>query len=192
MGRRTRSTLPLSKELLQPEIADPPTVSSEINHRKIAAKTQYDKHTQAPLMPLPLGSHVYAKPRPSQRGSPWIYGEIINSKTPRSYNINTGNFVLRRNRAQLRPAAPPQRNTKPPPPLPLTQPSVPATPGHHPTQPLPAIPPQDERPVTSPPTQPHQQEQQNCDTPVVTVNQPTTRSGRVVRLPQKYKDFVLS
>ena len=93
MGRRTRSTLPLSKELLQPEIADPPTVSSEINHRKIAAKTQYDKHTQAPLMPLPLGSHVYAKPRPSQRGSPWIYGEIINSKTPRSYNINTGNFV---------------------------------------------------------------------------------------------------
>ena len=62
MGRRTRSTIPLSEELLRPEIADPPTVSSEINNRKIAAKTQYDKHTQAPLTPLPLGSHVYAKP----------------------------------------------------------------------------------------------------------------------------------
>ena len=29
-------------------------------------------------------------------------------------------------------------------------------------------------------------------TPVVHVNQQTTRSGQVVRLPQKYKDFVLS
>ena len=56
------------------------------------------------LMPLPLGSHVYAKPRPSQRGSPWIYGQIIDSTTPRSYSINTGNFVLRCNRAQLHPA----------------------------------------------------------------------------------------
>ena len=45
MSRRTRSTRPLSEELLRPEIPDPPTVSSEINHCKIAAKTQYDKHT---------------------------------------------------------------------------------------------------------------------------------------------------
>ena len=56
MGRRTHSTMPLSEELLRPEIADPPTDSSEINSRKIASKAQYDKHTQAPLMPLPLGS----------------------------------------------------------------------------------------------------------------------------------------
>lgn len=45
MSRRTRSTRPLSEELLRPEIPDPPTVSSEINHCKIAAETQYDKHT---------------------------------------------------------------------------------------------------------------------------------------------------
>ena len=32
MGRRTLSTLPLSEELLRPAIADPPIVSSEINH----------------------------------------------------------------------------------------------------------------------------------------------------------------
>ena len=70
MGRCTRSTIPLSEQLLQPEIADPPTVSSEINRRKIASKAHYDKHAQAPLMPLPLGSHVYAKPRPSQWGEP--------------------------------------------------------------------------------------------------------------------------
>lgn len=45
MSRRTRSTWLLSEELLRPEIPDPPTVSSEINHCKIAAETQYDKHT---------------------------------------------------------------------------------------------------------------------------------------------------
>ena len=82
MSRCTRSTRPLSEELLRPEIPDPPTVSSEINHRKIAAETQYDKHTQAPLMPIPLGSRVYAKPRPSQLGSPWIYGQIIDVQPP--------------------------------------------------------------------------------------------------------------
>ena len=72
------------------------------------------------------------------------------------------------------------------------QPSVPATPGHKPAQPLPAAPLQIERTVTPPPTQPQQQEQQISETPVVHVNQQTTRSGRVARLPQKYKDFVLS
>ena len=50
----------------------------------------------------------------------------------------------------------------------------------------------DERPITPPPTQPQQQEQQISETPVVHVNRKTTRSGQVVRLPQKYKDFVLS
>ena len=54
MGRRTRSTIPLSEQLLQPEIADPPTVSSEINRRKIASKAQYDKHAQALGEPLDL------------------------------------------------------------------------------------------------------------------------------------------
>lgn len=136
-------------------------------------------------MSLPLGSHVYAKPRPSQRGSPWIYGQIIDSTTPRSCSINTGNFVLRRNRAQLRPAAPPERTPRQPLPLPLMQPSVPATPGLKPAQPLPAVPLQIGRPITPPPTQPQRQEQQISETPVVHVNQQITRSGRVVRLPQK-------
>ena len=86
----------------------------------------------------------------------------------------------------------PEHAPKQPLPLPLMQPSVPATPGHKPAQPLPAAPLQIERTVTPPPTQPQQQEQQISETPVVHVNQQTTRSGRVARLPQKYKDFVLS
>ena len=86
----------------------------------------------------------------------------------------------------------PEHAPKQPLPLLLMQPSVPATPGHKPAQPLPAAPLQIERTVTPPPNQPQQQEQQISETPVVHVNQQTTKSGRVVRLPQKYKDFVLS
>ena len=192
MGRRTRSTIPLSEQLLRPEIADPPTVSSEINRRKIASKAQYDKHAQPPLMPLPLGSYVYAKPRPSQRGNPWIYGQIINSTAPRSYSIDMGNSVLRRNRAQLRPAAPPKRTAMHPPPLPLMQPSVPAPPECPPAQPQPAIPPQLDRPTSPPPPQLHPQGQQISDPPPVHDHQQITRSGRIVRPPQRFKDFVPS
>ena len=108
MGRRTRSTLPLSEDLLKPEPADPLTISSEITLRREASKAQYDKYVHSPLMPLPLGSHAYAKSRPSQQGAPWLYGRVIDNPSPRSYNIDTGNVILRRNRAQLRPAAPPR------------------------------------------------------------------------------------
>ena len=112
MGRRTRSTLPLSEDQLKPEPADPLTVCSEITLRRKASKAQYDKYAQPPLMPLPLGSQAYAKPRPSQRGAPWLYGRVIDNPSPRSYNIDTGNVILRRNRAQLRPAAPPTFPTR--------------------------------------------------------------------------------
>ena len=181
MGRHTCSTLPLSEELPRPAIADPPTVFSEINHRKIASKAHYDKHSQAPLKPLPRGSYVYAKPRPSQRGNPWIYGQITDSTAPRSYNINTGNFILRRNRAQLRPATPPEHTSTQPLNLPLMQPSIPAPPESQPTQQPPAATLHIERPITTPPTQQQQQDSQTSETPAVHDHQQVTKSGWVVR-----------
>ena len=128
MGRRTLSTLPLSAELLKPEPPDPWTVCSEITCRKEASKPQYDKHARSSLLPVPLGSHVYAKPRPSQRGTPWIYGQVVDNPSPSSYSVDTGDFVLRRNRTQLQPAAPPQNNLQQPPALPIPQPSPLGTP----------------------------------------------------------------
>ena len=107
MGRRTRSTL-LPEDQLKPSSADPAIVMTEINHRREASKIQYDKSAQAPLNPLPVGSYTYAKQRPPQRGALWAYGKVIDTPAPRSYTIHTGTQVLRRNRAQLRPAAGPQ------------------------------------------------------------------------------------
>ena len=143
-------------------------------------------------MPLPRGSYLYAKPRPSQRGNPWIYGQTIDSTAPRSYNINTGNFVLHRNWAQLRPAARPVHTCTQPLNLPLIQPSIPAPPESQPTQQLPAVTLQIELPITPPLTQPQQQDSQTSKTPVVHDHQQVTRSGRVIRPPQTFKDFVSS
>lgn len=112
MARRTRSTLPLSAELLKPYPPDPWTASRSLPTRKPLKPSK--KSTRDPpschchLVPI----YVHVKPRPSQRGTPWIYGQVVDNQSPRSYNVDTGNLVLRcnRNRTQLRPAAPLQNN----------------------------------------------------------------------------------
>ena len=202
MGRRTRSTLPLSADLLKPEPADPLTVSTEIRLRREASKAQYDKHAQAPLLPLPVGSHAYARPRPSHRGTPWLYGQVISSPTPRSYNIDTGSLVLRRNRAQLRPATAPQNIPRWI--LPPSQPLLADPPAnasnavlHKPDQPPPAAPLQAEGPIEcliDPGPQQHEQQTNTSPRrgdPQTPGTQQTTRSGRLIRKPKKFEDFSL-
>ena len=202
MGRRTRSTLPLSADLLKPEPADPLTVSTEIRLRREASKAQYDKHAQAPLLPLPVGSHAYARPRPSHRGTPWLYGQVISSPTPRSYNIDTGSLVLRRNRAQLRPGTAPQnipRWISPPSQPLLADPPAIASNAvlHKPDQPPPAAPLQAEGPIEcliDPGPQQHEQQTNTSPRkgdPQTPGTQQTTRPGRLIRKPKKFEDFSL-
>ena len=129
MGRRTRSTPPLSEDFLRPAPADPSTVYSEITLRKETSKAHYDKQAQPPLMPLPLGSHALTQNLGDLNRRPLGFMvRVVSNPSPRSHKIDTGNHILRRNRAQLRPASPP-RNTLPrSPPLPSAQFSLPATP----------------------------------------------------------------
>lgn len=173
---------------------------AEISSRKEASKTQYDKHVNTNLPPLPLGSHAYAKPRPSQRGAPWIYGQIIDNPSPRPYSLDTGNLVLRRNRTQLRPAAPPLHNLQQPPALPITQPSFlgPPTTSRD-LQELgqpPAAFTQTECQPSQPLTTPEQQGTEVGAVPPEaavppSTTQQTTRSGRPIRKPRKFEDYTL-
>ena len=86
MGRCTPSTLPTYQDLLKPEAPDPLIVYTEISCCKEASKTQYDKNVNTDQPPLPLGSHVYTKPRPSRPagggGGTRIYGHIIRHGKP--------------------------------------------------------------------------------------------------------------
>ena len=88
--------------------------------------------------------------------------------------------------------APPERAPVQPPPLPLMQPSVPAPPECPSTQQQPTIPPQLDRPTTPPPPQLQPQGQQISDPLPTHDTQQITRSERVVRPPQRFKDFVPS
>ncbi|KAK2561949.1 hypothetical protein P5673_015370, partial [Acropora cervicornis] len=68
---------------------------------KSRQKKAYDKHAGPPLPKLPPGSYVYAKPPPTSSAKAWIPGEIVGPAGPRSYLIQTGTSLIRRNRVQL-------------------------------------------------------------------------------------------
>ncbi|CAB3998603.1 Transposon Tf2-6 poly [Paramuricea clavata] len=107
IGRRTCSSLPLCGERLLPDSPDPRTVTQEITNHRAASKATYDKTVQSSQPSLPMGSYAYAKPRPTLCGQPWTYGRIVSSPSPRSYNIDTGSHIIRRNRTQIRPTTAP-------------------------------------------------------------------------------------
>ena len=121
-GRRTRTTLPTTDQLLIPEAVNIHTVMQDIKNKRSISKEQYDKTAGSELQPVKIGDHVYVKPPPAQRGKPWIYGQVIANEGPRSYTVSTGMRHIRRNRTQVRPAAPPShidvRNN------PLTDPNI--------------------------------------------------------------------
>ena len=89
MARRTRSTLPLTKNLLTLDASDPQTISQEITRRLATSKSSYEKSKQPPLPQLPVGSYAYAKLRPTEQDEPWIYCQITDSSPPHSYSLET-------------------------------------------------------------------------------------------------------
>ena len=108
MGRRTRCNLPVSKTLLIPQKVSSSVVRSEIAVKKTKSKKYYDCQSNNGLPNIDLGEYVYAKPAPRNKGHPWYYGKVTDYHGPRSLVIDTEKGVIRRNRAQVRPAlAPP-------------------------------------------------------------------------------------
>ena len=106
--RRTRTTLPTTDQLLSPTMLNFKIVEEEISKKRRDSKAYYDKSASVELGLLNIGTYAYAKPPPQQRGKPWIYGEVINHESPRSYTIRTTQGrTIRRNRVQLKPTAHP-------------------------------------------------------------------------------------
>ena len=73
MSRRTRGTLPISKELLKPSIVD--DVPEKIKRKRQRAKLAHDKHARQ-LPELDIGQPVYVKPLPDRK-EPWQRGTLI-------------------------------------------------------------------------------------------------------------------
>ncbi len=96
-GRRTKTTLPTSSTLLQPQVIDPRAVEEAIKKKKEKQKQNFDQHTKQ-LPDLLPGDKVRYE---TNRGlKPAVV--IEKRKEPRSYMIRTSNgLVLRRNRRHL-------------------------------------------------------------------------------------------
>ncbi len=107
MGRRTRSTIPISRSLLMPSGETSELVQATIAKKRLAAKVQYDKNAGHKLHPVTKGDYAYVKPSPHHRGAPWPYGVVKEQMPNRSVVVVTNNGEVRRNRVQVRPAAPP-------------------------------------------------------------------------------------
>ena len=112
MGRRTRLNIPVTSELLVPDKGISMLVQSEISRRKHKAKKSYDRTASDEHPDVPIGNYVYSKPSPRNKSSPWQFGKVTSKPTVRSYVISTSKGTVRRNRAQVRPAAPPPPQEK--------------------------------------------------------------------------------
>ena len=97
-SRRTRTLLPTSKQLLDPEIAT--NVEEGIQLRKKAAKQQHDRG--AKQLP-PLSSGQIVRVQPINHGEKWKKATILKQVGERSYLVKTLNgHIYRRNRKFIR------------------------------------------------------------------------------------------
>ena len=184
MSRMLRSKLPTRADLLKPQVVDPSGTAAVLRDRQIQYKSAYDRKAGPPLTSLQPGDVVRHR-----RNGVWE-PVIVTSKhgSPRSYIIRHEDGELRRNRRHLLKSKeeaplflPPTLNV-PPPTLSVAEGS--ATPA----------------PSTLPPRQPVKPDTltkrsaaANSSDPNKHSNLPptVTSSGRQVKFPTKYDDFVM-
>ena len=83
MSRQTRTTIPTTEALLQPEVAD--GLYDNIKRKKQQAKVAYDKHAK-PLPELQVGEPV--RLQPANHKVPWEKGSCVTKVGPRSFPIS--------------------------------------------------------------------------------------------------------
>ncbi len=105
MGRKLQTTIPVRSENLTPKWPEFKTVKSFETRNQTETKANYDSHHRARQMPtLHVGDEVWIK---DQNKS----GKIMSkSQYPRSYNVETSDGKIRRNRRFLRKIPPKNQN----------------------------------------------------------------------------------
>ena len=97
-NRTIRSNLPVTTATLRPMVVDP---TSQLQQRQEIQKEYYDRGTKA-LETLNPGSKTWIR---TGDESQWSSGIIVDgADAPRSYLVDNGQSVVRRNRCHLKPA----------------------------------------------------------------------------------------
>lgn len=181
MSRRTKTLLPTTESLLKPSTQ---RSLKDINKKEAKKQEEYFNRKVQPLQPLKPGDVVRVKPY-VKGDKIWKKATVLERLDTRSYHIDVGGEVRRRNRFDLKKTAEtapftPYRSQQIPPPVEQPEPSRSSpskqAPPSSPPQ-LQVISPETPKAVTSASTVAPQ-------TPVR-----KTRSGRVVRTPLKLRDF---
>ena len=163
MSRRLRSIVPNTDEQLKPKVINPKHVANRVSLKQASQKDYFDRHTKT-LPPLEQGERVRVR-----MGKHWKPGVVKQcEETPRSYRIKTDEAgEYRRNRRMIMKS---RENN------PLAtddgDDSASETEEYH----------------SSEETPDHQAMSPGATEPADPITR--TRSGRVVRRPQRFKDFV--
>ncbi|XP_028412374.1 uncharacterized protein K02A2.6-like [Dendronephthya gigantea] len=99
MSRRTRTTLPIKPELLEPVIISTKTIVKATVKKKQQNKRYYDKVSK-PLPPLVVGENIRTKIKPSSH--PWSSGTVVGKHNDRSYIVEANGKQYRRDRLHIR------------------------------------------------------------------------------------------
>lgn len=174
MSRQTRTTLPVSRQLLQPASLNTQQVAAQLQKKRLSQKLSYDKSSR-PLQPL-LEGEVVRMQTPRGYDRMGTVGKIC--EEPRSYIIQSGGKNYRRNRRHLLPVAERSLNQPDCVDLQPLNPAVVETPpiyGEEQWDPMDTVPPPVQVPVATSPAHAGKSPY-------------TTRFGRTVRPNPKYKD----
>lgn len=185
-SRRTRTTLPTTNELLQPEVVK--HVDKEICFRRQHAKLWYDRSAK-PLPELIIGQGV--RMQPLEPSGQWRKAIVTKKVGERSYLAQTDDGkVYRRNRKYLRstneePNTPnASEDTAAEPVLPITEPVI------IPEKPVEIVP--DQNVSSQEVTMRNTESKEGTTTNKTSTEYMTTRSGRCVKPPVRYHDEINS
>ena len=124
LGRRCKTQLPTTKELLKPQCVPAETVKRKTQAKQARQALYYNRGTHD-LSPLEEGAQV--RMRPFQLGKRvWEQATVAKRPDERSYEVETEKGTYRRNRADLREQPIPQRSPQWTPPVQQTSEQTPS------------------------------------------------------------------
>ena len=179
MSRRTATKIPTSEKLLRPQIVDCGKVKNNIHDRQVKSGKYFDRRTRE-LKPLKEGDTVRVRVQDK-----WKPAQLISARAhePRSYDLRMENGnVWRRNRHDILKTA--EQDIYHRAPREYEEPQAPVQ--------IPPPTPQNANPPNtlhqSPPVR---QPLINKPPPPTNTSPKVTRSGRIVNIPARLKDYVL-
>ncbi|CDQ64849.1 unnamed protein product [Oncorhynchus mykiss] len=108
LSRRLKTTIPVANKLLEPCVMV--GLTDKLRHRKQLAKCFYDR-TARDLPELEVGETIRMKPLLGDHTGLWRLGTCLQRVAPRSYLVDVGGSLYRRNRVDLRVAEQTNQNT---------------------------------------------------------------------------------